>query len=342
MLQVADRWEAEAPLIAASDILCARSTTSMRDAVYSLPAVLKNITSFSAVMAAAEAQLLATFKEAHSIFVSSERLQQFNALSLEELKILLSNFSFAADSEETVLHLARSWCMAQPYSDHNVTLQVRSLIRYRHISAPYSMGVCEPGVMPPLTQHEIAQVCEYVNIPERSSLPPSCFPEWFLPKRPSPPSYDGVLLNLAVHVEQLGELLACISDGSSSFITSDEMYGEGFLWALRLVVNEQGELWCVVVARGVANPNTLSGAALEHGVYASIKLQIADPSDPTWPLKVMTYREWRLVTSEGPGDMVQMTGEDGAYHEASGLDWWQRYAESGVIKISAGVTRRRT
>lgn len=327
IMKVSDRWEAEAPLQAASNILCTHSTTSMCNAVFSLPPGLNGNPAFSAVIAAAQAQLLVSYGNAHTTIVNPSLLQQFNTLSIGGVETLLSSPSFVTDTEESVFHLVCSWCESHG-ATHNTMVRMRTYIRYSRISAPYAMNLCS-RIIPPLTLRQMAQLFELRDLPEAAHLPdlePGSSPQWYLPTRTLPTQYDGVPLTLSVSRGELKRLLACVSAGTSSKVTSDVVYGEGFLWSIVLSVSA-GELWCVVSARGVISVNDLSSSAeLQHGVFAYISMKV----EGIWPLIIISDEAPQLVTAEGVGMKCE---------SASGLDWWNQYIRHGVIKISARLTR---
>lgn len=344
IMRVADKWEAEIPLRAASSILRNRRTISMRNAVYSLPTALRDNPAFFSVMLSAKNQLLDSFRDARSIFVTPTLLQQFNILQPDLVEVILSTPRFTSDSEETVLHLLRSWCRANPNTDHDILVQLRSHIRYSCISAPYSLGVCDPGVLPPLTSRQMAQLCEckkrnYLGNALMPALAPYSSLEWYQTRRPQPEEYEGVSLKLSVSVAELERLLECISVGTSSFVNSDEVYGEGFFWALKLDVIPNGDLVCSVSVRGVVivNDSGADGAGGELSVYANFKMYI-EASSPLILSRSERRYSPQLVFSGTLQNGFKISDLSRGINRAASLDWWQRFIEKGVVNIKAVVT----
>lgn len=339
-LQVADLWQAELPAQAASDILCLRTTTFPFSEVYNLPPVLKSSAAYSAVMAEAEASLVAVFGNAPEIILSPELLNHFLTLPHPALLALIQSDEFKTDAEESVLLLVSSWC-DEPVGEACSIEQIRELnsfIRYGDLSRPYLTDLCDVHMtrLPQLTREQLLELWAFPNSADEDnwdrfeSINP---PEWYAGGRSSATASERhAVVKLFVTVPQLRGLLAAVGDAESDMsIQSTNVYAQGFLWMLELQIIA-GALWTAISAFGVSDVHDLSlGMNLKHGVRCVSEICLERPAGSL----ALFRSDCKLVTTRGNGSML--TGPAGEFPGASLFEWWEGYVVDGCVRLIADI-----
>lgn len=334
VFQVADLWQATGAAEAASRSLCHKKSVFPIAAAYTLPSVLKASSAFALVMAAAEKALLAAFGYARDIITTFDTLQQFLLLPQPALLALLQSSKLTTDTEDSVLLLVSSW-LAEPTGKACSVEQIEELhhsIRYGRLSRPYLTEIGDTFHLPQLTRKQLAELWAFCSLAsdvwwskEKSHNPSA----WYLPARPTPNSHEtGLSLKLVATKAELKLLLADIGDKASvRALSSPPVYADGFLWTLKLQL-EEGELWCAVSAHGVASVNPITSMDIRHGEIRTISIQL----QAYVPVELHPPSDMPIATV-GSGSL--MTGSDGACPDSAQLGWWEKCMADGCVRLTA-------
>lgn len=299
--------------------------------------VLQASRAFKSVMAAAEAALLAIFGNTRDIIASPALLKKFLALPQPALLALLQSPTFATDAEASVLLLVSTWIKGSVGVDCSAedTLALNSEIRYSRLSRPYLTDLCDSLVLPDLTRGELRELWAYTTLPpenqkdwaDTDKLNPV---QWYLPARPRVTGVNSVAAKLTLDVTEadLRRVLAGIrKKGTAIRLVSPSVYAEGFMWTLELALDDDGTVWCVVIAKGLLTAVDMTNTIdIDHGVtcFSSIQIMAAEPLQ-------LHLAKRHLVITNGSGP--QLGALVGQFKDAAGLEWWTKYIVEGRVRF---------